>query len=423
MKYNQPWDQPSNPNAPYTDGNPSTGTPGSIPRAAAIEYPQREIVNLLTDSSISPTNSDLHQIAKAIQNGKVRYALDLGTVNALNVTLTPAPDNLLNGLVIVTEVAVTNNGATVIIVNGRPAVPVVRRGNSPLLANDLIGSSMAMLSYSELISSFELYGAGFSSGRNQLTANYDLYVNGAIGSDSNDGISNTPAHALLTVQRAVDIAFGYAPSQYTITVHVAAGAYTGTCQTPQYAGPNLVISGAGYATTSLNGGSGYTFDCRGAGNSMVVHDISGLNSVPPGGPAIFVAESSAYLHAYDVGVGNAGNGLFQATQGGSFLQLGNCHYSGNFVYGFYANAGGYLYIDQGSTHTFVGSLTMTSFVNCGDLGIVIAPFPAPVFSGSSPTGSRYSISMNSILDASTYGTSYFPGTTAGSISTGGQYNS
>ena len=45
MKYNQPFDQPSNPNAPYIDGNPSAGIQGSIVPAAAIEYDQREIVN------------------------------------------------------------------------------------------------------------------------------------------------------------------------------------------------------------------------------------------------------------------------------------------------------------------------------------------------------------------------------------------
>ncbi len=33
--------------APYIDGNPNTCTEGSIPPAAAIEYPMREIVNAI----------------------------------------------------------------------------------------------------------------------------------------------------------------------------------------------------------------------------------------------------------------------------------------------------------------------------------------------------------------------------------------
>jgi len=54
MKYNQPYDQPSNPNAPYVDGNPAAGIQGSIVPAASIEYDQREIVNVISAAALSP---------------------------------------------------------------------------------------------------------------------------------------------------------------------------------------------------------------------------------------------------------------------------------------------------------------------------------------------------------------------------------
>ena len=54
MQYNAPYGV-SDPNAPYINGNPSTGTMGSIPPAASIEYPQRELVNLISDAGITPT--------------------------------------------------------------------------------------------------------------------------------------------------------------------------------------------------------------------------------------------------------------------------------------------------------------------------------------------------------------------------------
>ena len=47
MQYNGPFDQPTNPNASYVNGNPATGTQGSIPPAASIEFDQREIVNVI----------------------------------------------------------------------------------------------------------------------------------------------------------------------------------------------------------------------------------------------------------------------------------------------------------------------------------------------------------------------------------------
>ena len=61
MKYKQPYGV-SDPNAAYINGNPSTGTMGSIPPAASIENPQREIVNFINDSGLTPTDADLHQL-------------------------------------------------------------------------------------------------------------------------------------------------------------------------------------------------------------------------------------------------------------------------------------------------------------------------------------------------------------------------
>lgn len=66
MKYNQPFDQ-TNPDAPYVNGNPGAGIQGSIPPAASLEYPQREIVNAITAAGLTPTNGDLTQLWQAMQ--------------------------------------------------------------------------------------------------------------------------------------------------------------------------------------------------------------------------------------------------------------------------------------------------------------------------------------------------------------------
>ena len=52
MQYNQPYGV-SDPNAPYINGNPTTGTMGSIPPAASIEFPQREIVDVISECRAS----------------------------------------------------------------------------------------------------------------------------------------------------------------------------------------------------------------------------------------------------------------------------------------------------------------------------------------------------------------------------------
>lgn len=77
MKYNQPFGV-SDPDAAYVNGNPSTGTMGSIPPAASMEYDQREIVSVIqwaydngyydqnSQLCAAPSNSDLSQLLKAI---------------------------------------------------------------------------------------------------------------------------------------------------------------------------------------------------------------------------------------------------------------------------------------------------------------------------------------------------------------------
>ena len=81
MKYNQPYglsDETTLYSVPYINGNPSTGTMGSIPPAASIEHDQREIVAVIQwaydhgyldyagQLCQAPTGADLTQLLKAI---------------------------------------------------------------------------------------------------------------------------------------------------------------------------------------------------------------------------------------------------------------------------------------------------------------------------------------------------------------------
>jgi hypothetical protein len=117
MKYQQPYGI-SDPNAPYINGNPSTGTMGSIPPAASIEHPQREIVKMITASGITPAEGTLDQLALAIQRGKVQFAADAGTPNALVIVLDPVPTALVAGMRVWFKRTLANTGPTTLAVNG-----------------------------------------------------------------------------------------------------------------------------------------------------------------------------------------------------------------------------------------------------------------------------------------------------------------
>jgi hypothetical protein len=65
MKYVPPLGEAAG--AAYVDGNRSAGTKGSLVPAAAVEYPQREIDHVISFFGLTPANSDLQQLRKAIE--------------------------------------------------------------------------------------------------------------------------------------------------------------------------------------------------------------------------------------------------------------------------------------------------------------------------------------------------------------------
>lgn len=65
MKYVQPYGN-VDPNAHWVNGNPATGTPGSIVDATAIEAVEREIVNCIVQAGLTPDAANLTQLWQAI---------------------------------------------------------------------------------------------------------------------------------------------------------------------------------------------------------------------------------------------------------------------------------------------------------------------------------------------------------------------
>jgi hypothetical protein len=110
MKYNQPYGAPGA-NDPYINGNPSTGTMGSIPPAASIEYPQREIVEVIAAGGLTPDNADLTQLAKAIQGGKIIFGgTSANAGNAFSASVSPVPNALTVGMCVVVKMNAAPTG-------------------------------------------------------------------------------------------------------------------------------------------------------------------------------------------------------------------------------------------------------------------------------------------------------------------------
>ena len=101
MKYIQPLDQANDANAPYTNGNPIAGINGSIVPAKAIEYPQRELVNLITQTGLQPDNTNLTQIVDSLKQVDVcnvfKTAENTGNARVWGAVIPALPFGLVKG--------------------------------------------------------------------------------------------------------------------------------------------------------------------------------------------------------------------------------------------------------------------------------------------------------------------------------------
>ena len=438
MQYNQPYGEPPEVvvgDKPYVNGNPSTGTMGSIPPAASIEYPQREIVNIVTDAGIVPDNGDLHQVSRAVQSGTLIRGIDTGTVNVVSIGLTPALADYIDGMFVWVRIAITNTGPAVCSISGLGGRNIVRRGGAVLQPGDLPGGFYALLVYNGLTghANFELYGASYApaTGIPVLSANSNLYVNGTTGDDTAyDGTSavvSGPHGPFKTITRAVTETYKYGPSVYTMTINVAAATYAEAVQIPNVIGPACIINGAGITQTFVNGATSLnTFNVNSA-NRLTVSNLCAQTQGGVGPPCIFSASGGGHITTNNTASRGATPGYIWEAYSG-YITCGthtfNAGSSANVIWGSYF--GGFLAWTQYSVFTFAGAFTITSggaACVCSANGSCEVPVPgSPTFPGAGfVSGYKYWATGNGCIITQANGVSYFPGTLAGYVTTGGVY--
>ncbi len=85
--------------------------------------------------------------------------------------------------------------------------------------------------------------------------------------------------------------------------------------------------------------------------------------------------------------------------------------------------GGTVFINPGITVTFTNNVAFTSaFAYANMLGNITAPGVTYSLGAFTVTGTRYTALMNAVMQTGGGGANYFPGTIAGSVATGAQYN-
>ncbi|GGC70956.1 hypothetical protein [Chelatococcus reniformis] len=142
MKFVSPYNDGGDPNASWVDGNPGTGTEGSIPRAAAFEHPLRELDSLIAYNNLVPSGADLQQVTKAVRAQWINYAgVATGTADAWVLTLpNPQPTawSALTGVPIRWRAAYSNTGGCTVDL-GFGIKTCRASSDRPLARGDIIG--------------------------------------------------------------------------------------------------------------------------------------------------------------------------------------------------------------------------------------------------------------------------------------------
>jgi hypothetical protein len=163
MKFIQPYDQPSNPTAPYVDLNEAMGVDGSVPPAKFFNNLQAEVLAVITAAGLTPSDGDLTQLLQAIialmpspsggpsDASLVHWATDSGGVNNLIVTPSPVAAGLAAGFTIFLVPANTVTGNASITVNLSPSGSItknIRRDDlADLAPGDIKAARLCCLVY------------------------------------------------------------------------------------------------------------------------------------------------------------------------------------------------------------------------------------------------------------------------------------
>lgn len=255
--------------------------------------------------------------------------------------------------------------------------------------------------------------------REKLTVNRTYYVR-TDGSDSNNGLANTSGGAFLTLQKAIDTVAMLDLSIYNVTIQVGAGTYTS----------GLTVNGAwvGAGTVTLTGDTTTPANCIINVTGATAVNVTGGGRLSIGGFKLSSTSSGNLLNATSGGMLTVTGAMeFGAT---TSAHIGTSQYGQVVISGvnYTISAGALRHFSSGplgyinvvnATVTITGTPAFSSaFAFADRLGFVTNT--GVTYSGLA-TGVRYVANSNAVVNSNGGGANFFPGNSAGTTATGGQY--
>lgn len=431
MDYEAPYGSPGGAHdqtANYINGNPATGTMGSIPPAASIENPQREIVNLITDAGIAPTDADLHQLAKGVQGGRLVYGVDFGTTNVYSINVTPPLTAYAAGQRWGVKIGNTNSGPSTLNINGLGGRHIVYPSGAPLRGNEMLAGAVSTLIDDG--ANLQLQNVA----TNTLAAPKVYYVNSTTGDDTlYDGTSaaiSGPHGPFRTHARALTASYSWNQNGFTIAILTADGTYGPiVCSSPPNGSGGIQIIGnsANPAAVLIHSTAGEAIMVQVSGyyfeGMRLQADSNG--SPPHVGAGIRLLGAFATIRNIDFGACFAAH-MFVA--GSSLLAIVGAE--GGDLTAFYNVSGDTpVHLDCGQNSLIelgqcklntIGARSIGIWALCYSNAVIGSNYSSQTIGGV-VTGQKYSATMNGVISTGS-GVNYFPGTVAGVVASGGQYS-
>jgi hypothetical protein len=222
------------------------------------------------------------------------------------------------------------------------------------------------------------------------------------------------------VQQALDLAAALDTSVYDVTIQLAKSYYDTAGMLLKSAAGSGSITVIGDETTPSNvqvciSSGTNLFD---ATNQTMTFRLKGMQTIATGGGTKRVILSSrAYVTFKNLDISTGFSVQLRAADTGILEFTGNYTISGGASIHWQVVSG--IIRGQGFTITLTGTPAFSTAFAQG-LYAGVQNVQANTFSGAA-TGTRYSITMNSVCNVGGGGANYFPGNAAGSTATGGQY--
>jgi hypothetical protein len=283
-------------------------------------------------------------------------------------------------------------------------------------------------------------------GRIKLTGPLNLYSNFGTGVDTNDCL--TPATACHAAQGALNkVLTTYDTAGQTVTIHVAVN--DTACLTVNYAwvgGGQIYIVGPGGPGVQPSVG----FNCGSVGHGLAINAVLPANLVLQN---IAISSAAGYMSIYHVGLGTVllDNVAFNTAGQVHLYSLGNgariacvqpttITIASQANYWALAEAGASVSCPN-TNFVFLGTQTYAILAYAIDTSTILVSTtkfcsdyagthctpadlcnPLPSCSTSGIRGQKYLSQTNAVIDTETANINFLPGSSAGALTLGGQYN-